>query len=533
MADGKIVYKVVIDDNGAAESAEKSGDKAGKKFGEAIGGNLKSAGRAIGVAGAAAGAAVVAVGSKIVKETGKLAEYGDHIDKMSQKLGLSAEAYQEWDAVLQHSGASIDSLEPTMKSLFKAAQDGSDAFDALGISQKDAAKMSREDLFAATIKALQNVTDENERAALAQELLGRGAQELGPLLNTSAEETDAMRQRVHELGGVLSDEAVKSAALYQDTLQDMQTAMQGVGNQLLSQFLPDITSVMSGITTIFSGDTEGGIGMITTGLNDMLTRMIEELPKIVELGAQIALSLIQGIIDNLGGITGTGIELILTLVDAISEALPSLIESVPAIILALATGIVEHLPDILESGIKLVLALGQGLIEAIPDLVMMIPRLIMAIIDTFKNTDWGSIGRNIVAGIKDGISSMWQNLVDSVTSGVSDLWASVKDFLGIHSPSRKFRYIGEMTTEGMIEGVEDTQAELTRRVVDVYSGMTDSTQAALARSMGGFERDISFRLSATGKLPDTTIEVPVILNGREIARASAWDMGEQLAWEEM
>ena len=34
-------------------------------------------------------------------------------------------------------------------------------------------------------------------------------------------------------------------------------------------------------------------------------------------------------------------------------------------------------------------------------------------------------------------------------------------------------------------------------------------------------------------MPDMTIVVPLTLNGREIARATAWSMGEQLAWEEI
>jgi hypothetical protein len=47
------------------------------------------------------------------------------------------------------------------------------------------------------------------------------------------------------------------------------------------------------------------------------------------------------------------------------------------------------------------------------------------------------------------------------------------------------------------------------------------------------ERNISYSLQATGGNLTRQIVVPVTLNGREIARATAWNMGEQLAWEEM
>ena len=581
--DGKIVYKVVLDDEGVENDAASAGDRAGEAFAKSTSSKLGTAAKAVGSAALAVGTAAVAAGSAVVKATGDLAEYGDHIDKMSQKLGMSAEAYQEWDAILQHSGASIDSLEPTMKSLFTAAQKGSEAFDALGMSTEQVASMSQEDLFAATISALQGVEDETTRTALAQELLGRGAQELGALLNTSAEDTEEMRQRVHELGGVMSDEAVKSAAQYQDTLQDMQTAMQGVGRELISEFLPSITGVMEGITAIFSGDTEGGVGMITQGLNDMLNGIVEKIPEIIEIGSEIVFGLLEGLfnsipqlfetgivllekllsgigqassqiipaafsiiktlilglIKHLPDIILTGIDLLFGIIQGLVDAIPDLVSMLPEIIDALTNGLLARLPEIISAGIQLIIALGRGLIQAIPQLIAMLPQVITSIINVFRNTDWLSIGANIVNGVWEGIKSLWSTLVSALRDSVTQLWQNAKAALGIASPSKKFKYIGEMTTEGTIEGIEDTEAEMTRTVRDIYSGVTDTAQAALQPvSYGGaareeIEQQVSYTLQATGTTGETMIVVPLSIDGREIARATAWSMGEQLAWEEM
>jgi hypothetical protein len=57
-----------------------------------------------------------------------VASYGDNIDKMSQKMGMSASAYQEWDAVMQHSGTSMETMKSSMKTLANAAETGNDAF---------------------------------------------------------------------------------------------------------------------------------------------------------------------------------------------------------------------------------------------------------------------------------------------------------------------------------------------------------------------------------------------------------------------
>ena len=78
---------------------------------------------------------------------------------MSQKMGISTDAYQEWDFIAQHSGTSMDSLKTSMTKLSTAAANGSDAFEKLGISAEEAQSMSREELWNKTITALTGVED--------------------------------------------------------------------------------------------------------------------------------------------------------------------------------------------------------------------------------------------------------------------------------------------------------------------------------------------------------------------------------------
>ena len=91
-----------------------------------------------------------------------------------------------------------------------------------------------------------------------------------------------MRQRVHELGGVMSNEAVKAAAAYQDSLQDMQTAFGGLKRGLMTEFLPSITKVMDGLTEIFSGDSDKGIAMISEGVDELVTTIRDKLPEFLD-----------------------------------------------------------------------------------------------------------------------------------------------------------------------------------------------------------------------------------------------------------
>lgn len=65
------------------------------------------------------------------------------------------------------------------------------------------------------------------------------------------------------------------------------------------------------------------------------------------------------------------------------------------------------------------------------------------------------IGSNIVSGIWNGISSGWSWLINSVKDLANSLFQGAKDALDIHSPSKKFKWIGEMCIEGMNEPLEN------------------------------------------------------------------------------
>ena len=170
----------------------------------------------IAVGSAAVAGAVAGVGGALVATASKTAAYGDSIDKASQKLGVSSTFYQEWEAVLQHSGTSMDKMGGTFKRLATASQDASAdqqaAFEKLGLSMEDVSKMSPEELFTNVVSGLQGMEEGSERTAVATQLLGKGATEMGALLNTSAEDTQAMIDNVHELGGVMGEDAVKASA---------------------------------------------------------------------------------------------------------------------------------------------------------------------------------------------------------------------------------------------------------------------------------------------------------------------------------
>ena len=95
----------------AASASESVGKSSGQKFSSSFSGALKSGAKVIAGAVVASVASVAALSKSFLDAAKSTAAYGDNIDKMSQKMGLSSTAFQEWDFIAQHSGTSMDSLK--------------------------------------------------------------------------------------------------------------------------------------------------------------------------------------------------------------------------------------------------------------------------------------------------------------------------------------------------------------------------------------------------------------------------------------
>lgn len=503
----------------AQDSYGENADNTAEKtitFGNILKANLTSEAIIAGIRAISNG--VKQIAENLAGSISAAAEYGDNIDKMSQKMGMSSDAYQEWDFIMQHCGASIDSLQSGMKTMATAAETGSDAFAQLGISQEQIASMSQEDLFSATIAALQNVTDETERTYLAGKLLGRGATELGPLLNMSAEETDAMRQQLHDLGSVMQDDAVKAAAAYQDSLQNLQTAFTGVKNKLAGELLPSVTLVMDGVTSMLAGNVDEGTAMIEQGTEGFVSALQDvtgeatslltsALPEMATIGGELLIAIGGGILTSLPAILDAGMQTIAALINGLSAAMPELIGYLPEIVLGISGALLDNLPVLIDAGIALLAALTEGLIKALPELLAYTPTIIVKMassllsgvvslasagLELIKAVVRGiedyvqagniiRIGKNIVEGIWNGISGSLSWIKEKLTGWVGDILGFIKKLFGINSPSTIMRdEVGKYLGFGIGEGFAESMSTVKRQMQQALQSATDFSIPGLA-----------------------------------------------------
>ena len=435
------------------EGAEQKGSSFGQKLGTVVGTGAKVAGAAI----AATGAALVGTTTAFANGISETASYFDTIQKGSQKLGISSEKYQEWQFILEHNGASIESLKTGMRTLANAVETGNDAFEKIGLTQEQIASMSQEELFAATIEGLQNVESTTERTYLASQLLGRGSTELGALLNMTAEETDAMRESVHQLGGVMTDMALNDGARFQDALQDVQVAFGGVKNRLFSEFLPSVSQAMEGLAQVFAGNEEEGLATIEGGVDNFISAMNRVLPKAIQIGGRIISSLISAISTNLPSLLrsgtsvlneliqgviiaelllNTGLQLLMMLMAGITEALPSAIPAIVSVITMIITTLTspENLDAFIQGALALVMALADGIVLALPNLVSVIPvvidNLVTALVDNAPmvlETTLYLLGA-LAYAVLMSLGELLASAIDILSSHLADMFTKASEF---------------------------------------------------------------------------------------------------------
>lgn len=240
---------------------------------------------------------------------------------------------------------------------------------------------------------------------------------------------------------------------------------QGIADAL-PQLIPAATDAIIKIVEVLTSPENLG-NLIDAALAIILALvdgLVDATPKLIAAVPDVITNLVTAIIANMPKILEAGVEITMALADGLIKSIPELVAAIPNLILGIVQGIIDNLPEIIMAGPKIIAALATGLIEAIPDIVMVIPRLIRSVVDTFLSFDWGSIGKNIVDGIKNGFVNMWNSFKQTVENVFTGLVDGVKSLLGIASPSKVFAGIGGYMAEGLGQGFDKEFSNVKRGI---------------------------------------------------------------------
>ncbi|MBE3130032.1 MAG: phage tail tape measure protein, partial [Acidobacteria bacterium] len=220
-------------------------------------GGLSGIGSTIATGLAVGATAMAGLGAAAFANTARVGEMADSLLDLKAVTGASTDQLQEWRFVAASTGQktdffgdSVKQLNRTMTQLEDGTGKGSDALSRLGVSVRDSAgnMKSSAQITNDAIIALSGMTDVSLRAQLATDIFSRKANELIPVLDEGAAGLEAMKLQAHDLGGVLSEDALAAADHFRQSLAVLHTQVTGVGNAVGANLAPVLDSVVQFIS---------------------------------------------------------------------------------------------------------------------------------------------------------------------------------------------------------------------------------------------------------------------------------------------
>ena len=334
---------------------------------------------------------------------GLLAAQGEQWESLAQQIDAAGEAAGDSGAMAQMAETQLDNLQGSvtiMQSALEGLQLG--IYDYLEPSLNEAAKWGSE-CFSTLTKALS---------------------EGGP---------EAMLQAA---GQIISDLAASVTA----QLPGLATS----GTEIIVQLAEDIVAATPAML-----DAAAGV------MAALIQGIVDNLPSLIDSATKVIVQFTHYLSDHAGDLMDAGIQLLEQLIIGITDNLPQLITAAAELIAKFSAALISHLPDLLNCGAALLTTLVDGILRSIENLGEAALACIAKLTGVWDGSmdEWGHIGENIVTGLLNGITGMWDTLVSTVKGKVSGMVSTVKNVLGIHSPSKVFTEIGENVTQGLVNGI--------------------------------------------------------------------------------
>ena len=352
--------------------------------------------------------------------------------------------------------------------------------------------------FADVIQAIHTVQEEMDIAGTTSKEAATTIQgSLGMMKGAWQNLVTGLGDENADLDGLIDNFIQSVITVGENIMPEVEKILTGIGEMVTTMLpevinmIPDlINSVLPGIiesasnlvTTLCTAIIDNAPTLIDSALQLVLTltdALLQNLPMLIECGLQaivqlalgiaqalptliptiveVVLSIVEYLIDNVDLLIDAAIALITGLAEGLINALPVLIEKAPVIIEKLVVALVTNAPKLLEAAVKVIETLATGLITNVPKLLAKIPQIMTSLKNGFLNlcSGFADVGKNIIDGLWNGIQNGWNWLTDKVSSLAKGLLDAAKSALGIASPSKEFRKIGEFCVAGFNDGIDD------------------------------------------------------------------------------
>jgi len=410
------------------------------------------------------GTPMVAVGGVVttafIAMAKQAANFGDSIRDASIRTGVSTEALGGLKLAAEQTGTSFEGINAGLIKMSKAAlattqttKETGNAFKSIGVAVKDASGQLRpmEAILADVADKFAKMKDGTEKAALAQQLFGRGGATMIEFLNQGKEGLAAFQKQAEEMGLALSQDAANAADNFNDSLNALTNAQLGLSQSIGAVLLPGLTKMVN-----------------------MITGAVVEFRKFTAAHPELtkAIFILAGALTGAGGLL-VGLAGVLLILPQLATAF-----------------------TILTGPIGLAVAAVGAFVAA----MYAFPKFRGIVSDTLKNviglfallgSQLGSVGEALMELAKGQFSAAWNTIKTAGTKSVDDMTAALDG------------YDAAIKAAGNITGAFNTTASKTAStLLDEFVPSLDKTEDAASKAKKKLDELVqSARVKLSGELP--------------------------------
>ena len=206
-----------------------------------------------------AGKAILSFPLEAARAAGRAAE---QFDQLAQRTGIAVDALQGLQVAMAREGLEAGSLALGFRTLSghivgmaEGTAKSAELFRQLGISAQTVSQGTGA-LMSAIADRFAGMADGAEKSRFAVELFGRSGLQLIPILNQGSAGLDAAMRKAAEFGLILTKTQQKDLKVFDDSLDDLGSALKGFTAQVGAAFAPSLTALVKGMTAavVFAKD---------------------------------------------------------------------------------------------------------------------------------------------------------------------------------------------------------------------------------------------------------------------------------------
>lgn len=358
---------------------------------------------------------------------------------------------------------------------------------------------------------------------------------------------DNARGAAEQMAQTQLDNLAGDVTMFKSALEGVQLLIAGDLSGGLREFVQMGTEGLTKMSDAFKADgISGAIGALVDTLGELAGKAAEQVPSLVEAGAQLLSGLVDGMLSALPELAAQipstisemanyvtsalpafvtkGSEIVVSLLDGLTQSLPeigaSLVSAFSEIGASLSAGFAALGPDIMASGMQLLSMLVDGLAQGIPEIAAQLPDMLSGLGEAISSgldalTDVGIV---MVTTLADGFVS---SIPDLISAGLDALTSISKSLL---SNAGKLVDAGIKIAKNIADGLIKSIPTIVQKVPTIVSNIANIiNQNAPKLLVAGAELIGQLAIGLIQAIPTIISSMPQIISAIvDVIQAFQW-----------